>query len=265
MDKEFTYQSSKIFYRVEGTGQTLFLIHGFAEDHSIWEYQVSALKKDFQLIIPDLPGSGKSPYHPGFSSLEDFADCIRVIAEREQRAGFALVGHSMGGYVTLAFGEKYPDRLSGIGLFHSTAFPDTEEKKSARRKSIEFINQHGSAPFIRQSVRNLFSDPFKKKFPDEVSEIVERFSQFDPRSLVRYYETMIIRPDRTRVLQNFHGPVLFIIGEQDKAVPLEDSLHQCHLPLRAHIHILEDAAHMGMLEDPAGSTEKLADFMKALY
>jgi pimeloyl-ACP methyl ester carboxylesterase len=260
VDKRCSYRSVDLFYRVEGTGRPVVLVHGFAEDHTIWAEQVNELKKKYRVILPDLPGSGNSPYNRQLSSIDDLADAIRALAGNDQLDHMILIGHSMGGYITLAFAEKYPDLLSAIGLFHSTAFPDSEEKKAARRKSIEFIRQYGSAPFIGQSVPNLFSDLFKKKFPAAVSALVDRYTRFDQRALIQYYEAMMARPDRTQVLNEFRSPVLFIIGEQDKAVPLEDSLRQCHIPDSSHIHILPNAAHMGMLEEAASSTRHLADF-----
>ena len=173
-----------------------------------------------------------------------------------------MIGHSMGGYISLAFAEKHPDRLRALGLVHSTAYADSEEKKAARRKSIEFIGKHGAAEFIRQSAPNLFSDGYKQKNPAGLHEFFERYDNFLAASLVSYYEAMIKRPERTSVLSDFNGPVLFLIGEKDNAVPLDQSLKQCHLPKIAYIHILESAAHMGMLEEPGEVNNLLLSFIK---
>ena len=92
--------------------------------------------------------------------------------------------------------------------------------------------------------------------------MTERYAGFDPDSLIRYYEAMIRRPDRSQVLQQFPGPVLFIIGEQDSAVPLTASLQQCHLPDTSYIHLLENAGHLGMIEDSARANRILEKFLK---
>ncbi len=265
MNKTTGYQGSSVFYQVEGEGHPVIFLHGFAEDGSIWDHQAHHLKKKFRLIIPDLPGSGQSAFNPQLSTIEDHADCIKAIADAENAGGCILIGHSLGGYISLAFAEKYPDYLKGLGLFHSTAFPDTPEKKEARKKSIEFIRQHGAYPFIRQSIPNLFSENFKKQQPQIVELLIQRYANFNPGSLVSYYEAMIKRPDRRQVLKDAGYPILFIIGEQDKAVPLSDSLKQCYLPQLSYIHILENTAHMGMLESTLYCNNILEAFLSQAF
>jgi pimeloyl-ACP methyl ester carboxylesterase len=252
--KTIQYQSSQIAYHEEGKGKAIVLLHGFGEDHFIWSQLLPVLSDDFRLIMPDLPGTGLSERIEDMS-MEGMAGCILRILDIEclgTNRPF-LIGHSMGGYIALALAEKYPAKLAGLGLFHSTAFPDSEEKKSARIKSIEFIRQYGSGPFIRQSTPNLFSERFKSQYPELVEGLTERYANFQPASLISYYEAMLKRPDRSSVLKSFPGKVLFIIGENDPAIPLADSLKQCHLPNLSHIHIFENTAHMGMLENPARS------------
>lgn len=239
----------------------LVLLHGFAEDSSIWDRQKEYLKDKYHLIIPDLPGSGNAPLTSD-TSMEGLAATVKARLDAENIEQCIMVGHSMGGYVTLAFAELYPDRLKAIGLFHSTSYPDTEEKKAARRKSIEFIQKNGAAPFIRQSTPNLFSEKSRNEHPQWVSDLIRRYSNFNPDALIRYYEAMILRPDRSHVLNNFSRPVLFIIGRQDGAVPLKASLQQCHMPSIAYIHILEDAGHMGMIEAGDKAGHILDNFLK---
>jgi pimeloyl-ACP methyl ester carboxylesterase len=241
----------------------LVLLHGFAEDSTLWDRQKEYLEDKQRLIIPDLPGSGKAPLaSDGVTSMEGLAAAVKATLDAENIDQCIMVGHSMGGYVTLAFAELYPNRLKAIGLFHSTAYADTEEKKAARRKGIEFIQKNGAAPFIRQSTPNLFSERSRLEHPEWVSGPIQRYSNFDPRSLVSYYEAMIRRPDRSHILNNFIGPVLFIIGGQDNAVPLASSLQQCHIPSIAHIHILKDAGHMGMIEESDQAGLILDNFTK---
>ncbi len=270
MDKTITYKSSKIFYRIEGKGAPIIFIHGFAEDGNIWKHQIEFLQKNFLLIIPDLPGSGKSindfssTQNGKLSTIEFYAACIKAIVDEEKISTCIIIGHSMGGYIALAFAEKYPENLLAFGLFHSSAFADSDEKKTMRKKSIEFISKHGAAEFIRQSMPNLFFPIFKEKYPEIIEELIARYDNFNALSLVSYYEAMMQRPDRTAVLQNFKKPVLFIIGEKDNAVPLEQSLKQSHLPQISYIHILENAAHMGMFEETKRVNTLLLSFIKTV-
>ena len=247
-EKTFTYQSSKIFYRTVGKGKPIVLIHGFAEDGDVWKNQIEFLQNYFQLIIPDLPGSGKSEMINDMS-IEGMAELIKATADAEKIETCIMFGHSMGGYITLAFAEKSADRLSAFGLVHSSAFPDSEEKKANRLKSIEFVKKNSGYEFLKAVIVDLFTETWAANNPETIDRQIEKSKDFSDEAIIAYYEAMINRPDRTHVLRNFGKPTLFIIGEHDKAVPFEQSMQQCYLPDQSHIHILRNSAHMGMFEE----------------
>lgn len=241
------------------------LLHGFAEDAGIWKNQVSFLKQQYRLVLPDLPGSGQSEYIEN-GSLEVYADIVYQIILAEQKKATTgnpsnrctIIGHSMGGYITLALVEKHPTLVNGFGLFHSSAYADTPEKMVTRKKAIEFIEKHGVTPFLQTTIPGLFYKPEQNGWADI---LVEQGKSFTAKALVQYYEAMILRPERTQVLKASTIPVLFVIGEHDRAVPLNMSLQQCYLPLQSHIHILNQTAHMGMLEEVTKSNTILLQFL----
>jgi pimeloyl-ACP methyl ester carboxylesterase len=261
VDKSIAVSTPGLYYREEGSGLPVVLLHGFAEDDAIWDNQVSYLSAYCRVIVPDLPGSGRSSDLTSVKGVEALAGSIATLLDQLAVQQCILIGHSMGGYIALAFAEKYPDRLTALGLFHSTAYADNEEKKTGRQKSIEFIRNNGSAAFIRQSIPNLFSGYTREHHPDLIDGIISRYSGFSPYSLIAYYEAMIARPDRTAVLRQFAGPVLFVIGKADAVIPMEQVLQQCHLPAISHIHIIENTGHMGMLEAPGRSNTILHSFL----
>ena len=268
MQKQIEYKGASIAYKVIGSGEPVVLIHGFSEDSALWKYQIDFLKNNFQLIVPDLPGSGLSQVDSWqltvgseTLSVEWMADCIKSILDKEQISSCTIIGHSMGGYITLALAEKYPELINKFGLFHSTAFADSAEKIQKRRKVIEFIKENGANIFLKQSIPDLFASTFSKNHPEEINGLIERGKSFTEEALIQYYEAMIARPDRTSVLKNFSKPILFIIGKEDKAVPFQDSLQQCHLPSISHVHILENLAHMGMWEEKDKSNQFISDFL----
>lgn len=272
MQKQINYSGADIYYNVIGKGNPVMLIHGFGEDSRVWKYQADFLKDRFQLIIPDLPGSGQSAMGNSEWSINDFADCIKAILDEElsfsspaggSREGACIIGHSMGGYITLAFAEKYPAMLSKFGLFHSTAYADSEEKIETRKRGIKFIKEHGAFAFLKQSIPNLFGKKFSAEHPGAISALIEEGKNFSPGALITCYKAMIARPDRTAVLKSFNKPVLFIIGEEDKAVPLQDCLEQSHLPAISHVHILTQSAHMGMWEEAAKANDALLQFLNS--
>jgi pimeloyl-ACP methyl ester carboxylesterase len=253
------------FYRDEGSGHPVLLLHGFAEDGAIWDNQVAFLSAHCRLLIPDLPGSGRSPALPGATSIEELAAGIKELLDRLQLEKCILIGHSLGGYIALAFAALYPERLHALGLFHSTAYPDTTEKKVLRRKAIEFIRNNGSAPFIRQSTPNLFAAHTRDHHPELISATIDKYAGFSPDSLIAYYEAMLARPDRTAVLRQFDGPVLFIIGEDDTVIPPQQSLEQCYLPSVSHLHLVKNTGHEGMLESPRECNRILHDFINFVH
>jgi pimeloyl-ACP methyl ester carboxylesterase len=275
-------QSIPLFCRDIGSGPTVVLLHGFAEDGATWDNLAAPLSAHCRLIIPDLPGSGRSSALPipatgpttslatshGSSTprsasptIEDLAAAVKALLDRLDIDKCILIGHSMGGYIALAFAEKYPDRLTALGLFHSTAYPDSEEKKAIRQKSIEFIRKNGADLFIRQSTPGLFGQYTHQHHPQLIDAMVDRYIGFNPDTLIAWYQAMITRPDRTTVLRDFRGPVLFIIGEEDTIIPLQSSLEQSHLPAVSHIHLVKNTGHEGMHEAPDPCNDILHDFI----
>src|SRR6476620_9667148 len=250
----------QLSYSVHGVGIPVMLVHGFGEDGSIWENQISELSLKYKLIVPDIPGSGESARLEQ-GTMEIYADVLDEIVCEEGLQSFVLIGHSMGGYIALAYAEKYGAKLDGLGLFHSSAYADDEEKKETRRKGIRFIHEHGSAKFLEQAIPGLFSENTRVHNPGLVREIISRYANFDPESLVQYYEAMILRPDRTKVLKESKCPVLFILGAEDNAVPLNKGLEQTHLADICYIHICKNSGHMGMLEESSECNEVLTTFI----
>jgi pimeloyl-ACP methyl ester carboxylesterase len=168
----------------------------------------------------------------------------------------------MGGYITLAFAEKYPSLLIGFGLIHSTAFADSEEKRKTREKGITFMEEHGAQAFLKTSIPNLFAARFKKIHPEKVAALIAQAAHFTKEALQQYYRAMILRPDRRAVLESNPLPVLFVMGTEDMAVLLEEVLQQTHLPVKSYIHILPDTGHMGMWEMPDQLSRFIVDFIK---
>ena len=262
-EKHITVNNSIIFYHVIGNGTPVFLIHGFAEDSTVWEAQVLFLKNNFRLIIPDLPGTRKSQLlQKENAGIDDYADCIHQILQNENINQCIMIGHSMGGYITLAFAEKYSSLLKAFGLFHSSAYADDDEKIATRKKAISFIQSNGAEEFLKTSIPGLFYDTQKSK--QQIDELIIKGKTFTTLALVQYYNAMIARPDRTEVLKSFTGAILFMMGVHDKAVLYVHSLQQCYMPGLSHIHVLRNSAHMGMLEETGQANSNLMNFLQSI-
>ena len=258
MTQQITHENSTITYQVIGNGPDVMLLHGFGEDGTVWTNQVEHLKTRYRVIIPDIPGTGKSESIPEMS-MEELAESVHSIIKKEKITSLSMLGHSMGGYILLAFAEKYGAMLNRFGLIHSSAFADSEEKKATRKKGIEFIREHGAMEFLKTATPNLFS---KKSSPDLVKKFFQRLPNFSGDSLVAYYNAMMQRPDRTKVLTEATVPVLFVFGTEDTAIPLSDGLKQCHLPRISYIHTLKNSGHMGMIEESEKLNHILDEFLQ---
>jgi pimeloyl-ACP methyl ester carboxylesterase len=263
MKKLLKYQDASIYYDVIGEGRPVVLVHGFGEDREVWRKQSASLSGEFKLIIPDLPGTGESEM-TGDMSIEGMAEVIHAVMVAENTGPCPVIGHSMGGYITLALAEKYPDQCTAIGLFHSSAFADSEEKKASRRKGMAFIKEHSAQEFLKTMIPTLFAPAEKGEKQEFIGEQLARIHNFSADTLVSYYQAMIDRPDRTGVLRKSTVPVMFMMGKSDAAVPVEDSLKQCHLPGISYIHMLYQSGHMGMLEEAEKSNTLLKEFLMDL-
>lgn len=265
--KHFQYFNTNISYRIEGEGEPVLLLHGFGEDSSIWNHQVDHLKQKFMLIIPDIPGSGKSTMLEGLSqaiTIGDYAVCMQALLLHEKIAQCIVLGHSMGGYIALAFVELYPNLVKGFGLIHSTAYADNEEKKQNRQRGIEMMEQYGAGAFLKTTIPNLFGTKFKETHSEVVQQLIDEAQQFSTPACQQYYTAMMNRPDRTDVLKNSKVPVLFVAGTEDVAAPLNDMLTQSKLPAISYIHVLDGVGHMGMLEAPQKLDHFINDFITQL-
>lgn len=266
MQKNFHYKNASIFYLATGEGQPVILLHGFGENSTVWNEQVGFLKAHCRLLIPDLPGTGLSLFEndkaENTDSITYYADVVHALLQNESIDSCIMLGHSMGGYILLAFAEKYPEKLRGFGLIHSTAFADSLEKKQNRLKGIEMIEEYGAYAFLKNTTPNLFAAKFKKEHPEKIEALIEEGRSFSKDTLQQYYKAMMNRPDRTKELKDSEVPVLFVIGTEDVAAPLQDVLKQTHMPKISFIYILEDTGHMGMWENAEKMNNIIFEFIK---
>lgn len=247
--------------------KTIVLLHGFGEDHRVFEEQIASLRALYRVFAPDLPGSGILKDHTwkeGTETIEWMADWVFEQLITENITGCIMLGHSMGGYITLAFAEKYSHMLQAFGLIHSTAFADADEKKETRTKAITFMQEKGGHTFLKTAIPGLFAPDFTKNYPQIVNDLVQKARDFQLKSLTAYYRAMKERPDRSQVLITAITPVLIVAGAHDMAAPLNDLLKQSSLPATCHFHILQNAGHMGMLEAPKNLSDILLNFISVV-
>ncbi len=259
--KELHHSSAKVKYSVRGEGTPVVLVHGFGEHGSIWEGAANSLS-DYKVIIPELPGTGGSDLLP-HTTMDSLAGALKQIIEAETTGNekVILLGHSMGGYVTLAFAAAHPQLLLGFGLVHSSAAADSSEKIETRKKGIDFIRSNGGQAFLKTMLPTLYAPDSKRHHPEWIEQQIADARRFNDEALVVYYKAMMERTDRRDLLKTTNLPVLFLMGRHDGVIKIDDILPQSHLPALSYIHILEQSGHMGMIEEVEETGRVLQEFI----
>lgn len=259
--KYITYQGKKIAYTSQGKGTAVLLVHAFGTDSSEWDdFKSEIVKAGYQVITPDIPGFANSELIEN-ASVDTMAEAMHEITVQLNLDQLIYIGHSMGGYIGLAFAEKYGDQLLGLGLFHSHPYADTEEKKEGRRRSMEVVQGKGTALYVKQLIPGFFTSKFAKSNSFIVDKLVHRAATFSSEAIMTALRAMMQRPDRSEVLKNFKKPVLFIVGKEDTAVPPDASMNQLTLPETSSIILLDEVAHMGMFEARKKTQQAVLEFL----
>lgn len=250
-----------VYYKQLGDGPALVFLHGFCESHEIWDETAPELSSGCSVITLDLPGFGKSAILKSPFSIKEVGHAVIEFIETFGIQKFGLIGHSLGGYVALAIAKERPDLVAGLCLFHSTAQPDSEEKRINRNKVIDFVEKNGVRPFIETFVPGLFFQQDAKKV-EKVYTIASRTSK---KALLGYVQAMRDRPDMTDFLRTFKSPLLFLAGENDSIIPLSALRDQTKASLNGKLKILSETGHMGMFEDTIHANEILKNFAKGCF
>ncbi|MBX2893280.1 MAG: alpha/beta hydrolase [Saprospiraceae bacterium] len=250
-----------IAYRSEGAveGLPLVLLHGFCESHSVWDVIMPSLSATRRVVRLDLPGFGASA-PPAAASMGTYSEAIRAVLDEVSVEKCVLVGHSMGGYAALEFAEHHPERLSGLGLFHSHPFEDSDERREARRRGIEMLQAGKRDLYVSQLFPGLFAETFAKTHPERLNALIDEAKRFAPEGIAAALEAMLGRKNHTETLRRIACPVLFVLGEQDAIAPPEQVLQAAVLPRVADVHILTGVGHMGMFEAAEKSAEIVHKF-----
>ena len=241
-----------------GQGQPVVLIHGFCEISEMWRNFAEDLSSDFRVICPDLPGFGKSPIASDHITLEEVAVQLEEWMEENQIFNPIVIGHSLGGYVALALLELMGSKMKAVGLFHSTAFPDDQEKKEMRDRTVIFLMKNGVDKFVTTFVPQLFSEERRDELQPQINLATEQAKESSLEGLIALTRAMRDRKDRVEVLDHFSGLKLLIAGTLDSAVKIEASRAQ--KDVFTDYFELEETGHMGMVERGEETLEIVRNF-----
>lgn len=211
-----------IHYSIRGKGPCIVLLHGFLLSSSIWDELAPKLSKKNKVIIIDLPGHGKSGCMAEIHSMELMAEVINFILEKNNIGQASFIGHSMGGYISLAFTEKYESKVNALILLNSTTEKDSSEKKINRDRFIKII-KYNQEVFVKMSILALFPADKKKEFQHYIDKFTEeaKYLKFD--GIIAAIKGIKNRKDRTSVLKSFKGNKFMISGIKDPIIPFSSS------------------------------------------
>lgn len=254
--------SLTIAYEEQGEGEVLVLLHGFCGSSAYWENLAPLLAASFRVIMPDLRGHGASDAPLGAYTIEQMADDVALLLEALGVEKYVVLGHSMGGYIALSLAQRYNSRLSGFGLIHSTAYPDSDEAKEKRLKAVATINSEGITSFIDGLVPGLFAPESLDKLPAAVDRVKELGYKTPPQGAIGAAMAMREREDRRDVLSAAPIPVLLAAGEKDGAVPPERTFTTD----KEHVTkaVIHGAGHMSMYEEPQQLAGIIKQFVSGL-
>jgi pimeloyl-ACP methyl ester carboxylesterase len=238
----------------------LLLIHGFPLDGRIWDKVTPGIRIK-TLVIPDLPGHGKSPQLPGPVSIEDYAREMLKIMDFAKAERFAVAGHSMGGYIAFALLRLAPERISALALVSSRALPDNDEMKKTREATAQRAEKEGPG-FLAATMpdRAVGSSPP----PGVVDTLRKIIREAKPKGVAADSRAMAARPDATPQLGQIKVPTLVFAGRGDKIVPAAESEAMAKAIPGAKLVWCENSGHVPMLEEPELVARELTELMKGL-
>ncbi|MBN8823616.1 MULTISPECIES: alpha/beta hydrolase [unclassified Spirosoma] len=227
------------------------LIHGHGVDASIWDSIYADLALETRVLKPDFA------YLTSHHTIEAYAEDLYTQLQTAQVDQVVLVGHSMGGYIALAFAEQHPAMIHGLVLYHSTALADDENRKEVRRHAIEDLKTNGSAPFIQKQLPKMVAPDYPV---DKTQQLIDRFIKLPADALIAGMSAMAGRPDRTHVLREATYPILLVLGRNDQIIAHDKAADLANLSDYIRIETIEDAGHLSMVEQPGESFQILKAF-----
>lgn len=253
MDK-LNVNGIQMAYERYGKGTPLVLLHGYPLDHTIWNEVVPLLEEDFDLILPDLRGFGQTDLVEEQYTVTDMAADVAGLLDQLGIEKTHIAGHSMGGYISLAFVRNFVQRVLGLGLIASQALGDTPERRDGRYATADEI--------MRTGVGSVVESMTPKLTPDEQVQAVVRdvIAAQQPIGLANALKAMAERLDSTLLLSSFTFPVVLVHGTADELIPVDRAREIKATIKPAYLVELSGVGHMPMLEDP----QETADTLKKL-
>lgn len=256
---QLVYKNTKISYTDQGKGTAVVLLHGFLENKTMWNRYIETLARNHRVITIDLLGHGETESLGYVHVMEDQADVVYAVLIYLKLRKVVLVGHSMGGYVALAFAELYPDHIKGLFLLNSTARADSDERKINRDRAIVAVKQNYGA-FVSMSIANLFSEDNRESLAKEIEKTKKEALKTPLQGIVAALEGMKVRKDREVLLHFAPYPIQLVLGKKDPVLNYDENIDQIE-GTKVQLTTFPDG-HMSHIENEKELKSVLLDFLK---
>ncbi|MCX6253169.1 MAG: alpha/beta hydrolase [Bacteroidia bacterium] len=260
----FLFRGGRIHYSDSGNGTAIVLLHGYLESSEIWNGFEDKLASKFRVISMDLPGHGRSDVYGETHTMEFMATTVKELLDKLVINKACLIGHSLGGYVTLAFLELFPDHLSGYCLFHSQPFSDPPAALEKRKREIEIVKMGKKNLMYPDNVTMMFASSNLEKFSEALKKSKDIASQIPGEGIIAVLNGMMIRPSRLSAMELGRVPCLWILGSMDNYIPCDFIRSKVNLPSNARVVVLKNSGHLGFIEEDDKSVEVITAFVEKL-
>ena len=263
---EFFITTNNIVLRASdtGKGKTIVLLHGYLETMEVWENIAAELSKTFRIITLDLPGHGLSSFCENATTMGFMADCVKTLLDKQKISECFIVGHSMGGYVALAFAKKYSDMTKALCLFSSTPNVDTEQKKIDRNREIDLIRAGKFELILKTTISRGFADMNLKKFDEEIFAIEDTATVVDTNGIIACLQAMKLREDMNGFMKIIQQKTFCIFGKHDNYINFDTVENIMQKYPQASYLVLQNSGHNGFIEEPEESLKALRDFAEKM-
>lgn len=263
-DSTIPYKNCDLRFTDRGKGKPVVLLHGYLESLEIWNDFSESLANDFRVIAIDLPGHGKSGITGNIATMEFMAGSVNIVLEHLNIPQVFVIGHSMGGYVALAFATEYDDKVAGFSLFHSTPYPDNDEKKANRDREIELVKAGKKDSIINVNIPKAFATQNLGTMHKQVKYAVSIASDTVEDGIIAALEGMKRRRDMSDFVKQYTKPFLLILGEKDNYIPFETINGKIQLPEKAKKIALKNSGHLGFFEEKSVSLSEIKMFVSSI-
>lgn len=258
---KYNYKKVDISYKKRGDGPAVILIHGFLENQKMWDDVVETLKEDHSVYTLDLLGHGKSDGLCDIHTMEQQARVVNDFMNQHNIIKASIIGHSMGGYVSLAFASLFPEKLSGLGLLNSHPFADNAEKREARERAIKTVKYNHTA-YIKAAIPSFFAPDNREKYKKEIQNLISESLNMQPENIVAALRGMKLRTDHSDLFcARKSYPKLWIVGKKDPLIVLE-KIRNLAMDCKDTDYIELSEGHMSYVENKADMPLKIQKFLK---